>query len=266
MNKHKTGAIKDKKDDRDYLIKDYIKPTSIPTSLDLSNTMQPVRNQGDEGSCVAFAACAMKESQEDNEGHLSTRFLYERIKQPGGGAYPRDAMDILLNIGVCPEECQTYIPNTITTPCSNSLELSKQNKIKIYARLLTIDDMKQCLNQFGCFSITFMIYDGWIEPDSNHVVHTTGNALGGHNVTCCGYNNNTKLLKFKNSWGTSWGKEGYGYISYSDAITTLYDAWKSIDIPESDEEKLTPPEPEPKPEPWYILLWKWLMSLSNRIK
>ena len=254
MNKYKTGAIKDKKDDRDYLIKDYIKPTSIPTSLDLSNTMQPVRDQGDEGSCVAFAACAMKESQETNEGTLSTRFLYERIKQPGGGAYPRDSMDVLLNTGVCPEDCQKYIPNIITNPCNNSVKLARQNKIKEYVRLTSIEEFKQCLYQYGCFLISFEIYEGWLIYNPDGIVTTKGKLLGGHAVCCCGYDDTTKRLKFKNSWGTSWGKEGYGYISYNNTLFTLYDAWKSIDIPESEEEKETS-------EPWYILIWKWLISI-----
>lgn len=132
---HTFGALKDKEDKRDFLIRTYLKLIELPVSLDLSGTLQPVRNQGNEGSCVSFAANAMKESQEQNEGWLSTRFLYERIKQPGGGAYPRDAHDVLLNTGVCPEDCQKYEPNIITPLCPNGLELAKQNKIKVYARL-----------------------------------------------------------------------------------------------------------------------------------
>jgi len=256
--KYITGALKDKDDSRDYLIKTYLKKISLPESLDLSSTLQRVRNQGDEGSCVSFAACSMKESQEVDEGLLSVRFLYEKIKHPEGGAYPRDACVILLNEGVCSEDCQKYVPNIVTTACDNAVEVAKQNKIKLYARLLTIDDMKQCLYQYGCFLISFDVYEGWLNP-VNGIVTTNGDLLGGHAVCCCGFNNSTQLLKFKNSWGTSWGQKGYGYISYSDAISTLYDAWKSIDISES-EEKSVPPEPK---KSWWRRLWEYIKTLFS---
>jgi hypothetical protein len=37
---------------------------------------------------------------------------------------------------------------------------------------------------------------------------------GGHAVLICGYNDNTKMFILRNSWGNSWGNEGYGYIPY----------------------------------------------------
>ena len=259
--KYTTGALKDKKDSRDYLIKTYLKEISLPESLDLSGTLQRVRNQGDEGSCVSFAACSMKESQEVDEGLLSTRFLYEKIKQPEGGSYPRDACVILLNEGVCSEDCQKYIPNVVTPICNNASELSKQNKIKLYARLLTIDDMKQCLYQYGCFIISFEVYEGWINP-TDGIVTTDGKLLGGHALCCCGFDDTKQLLKFKNSWGTGWGQKGYGYISYSNAMNSLYDAWKSIDIPE-DEEKPLPPEPPKPKKSWLKRLWEWIKTLFS---
>ncbi len=259
--KYKTGALKDKDDSRDYLIRTYLKKITLPESLDLSSTLQRVRDQSNEGSCVSFAACSMKESQEIDEGLLSTRFLYEKIKQPGGGAYPRDACIILLNEGVCSEDCQKYIPNVITTICDNASELAKQNKIKLYARLLTIDDMKQCLYQYGCFLISFEVYEGWINPD-NGIVTIDGDLLGGHAVCCCGFDDTKKLLKFKNSWGTEWGQKGYGYISYSDAMNSLYDAWKSIDVPESEEEKSLPPEPK---KSWWRRLYEWIKKILTNI-
>ena len=41
------------------------------------------------------------------------------------------------------------------------------------------------------------------------------NALGGHSVEVVGYNIATRMFTFKNSWGTSWGDKGYGYMPFA---------------------------------------------------
>jgi len=59
------GCIKDKFDDRDYLMRAYLPVAKLPKKVDYTQKMSPVRNQGDEGVCVGFAvASGMKEYQE----------------------------------------------------------------------------------------------------------------------------------------------------------------------------------------------------------
>ena len=38
---------------------------------------------------------------------------------------------------------------------------------------------------------------------------------GGHAVVFTGYDDVKKLLQFQNSWGESWGDNGYGYLPYA---------------------------------------------------
>jgi C1A family cysteine protease len=244
-NKYGLGALKDPEDKRDYLIKDYIAKLKLPTKLDFSGDMLPVRNQGGEGTCTAFGTCAVKESEE-KEGYLSPRFLYDRIKQEGGGAYPRDAMKVLLDIGVCPESCQPYQENVNTPACPESLQLAEPNKIKGYARLNTIDEMKQCLYQNGCFTISVAVTDSWFNTPDGYIMGG-GNIIGYHCVALVGYDDEMECIKFKNSWGEGWGDKGYGYIGYGTLKNILVDAWSFIDVPE-DEETGTEPKPEPEPE------------------
>lgn len=232
--KYTTGALKDPIDKRDYLIKDYISKVELPKKLDLSGNMLPIRNQEGEGACVAFATTAVKESEENKEGYLSPRFLYERIKQESGGAYPRDAMKVVLDIGICPEDCQPYVANIVTPACADSLKLAEPNKIKGYARLNTIEEMKQCLYQNGCFMISVAVTDSWLSTSDGYIMGG-GNIIGYHAIALVGYDDKMECIKFKNSWGSNWGDKGYGYIGYGTLKNILCDAWSFIDVPEQEE-------------------------------
>jgi len=242
------GALKDPEDKRDYLIKDYLAKIELPAKLDYSDSMMPVRDQGGEASCTAFAGCAIKESQEINEGYLSTRFLYEMVKQPSGGAYPRDIMDCLLKVGVPPEPCQPYVPNSITPVCPDADKLALPNKIQGYARLNTLDEMKQSLYQNGSFMIACSVTNNWFNVGTDGIIMEGGDIVGYHAIAFVGYDDETQLIKFKNSWSDRWGARGYGYLSYSHFMNILSDAWSAIDILEENEEG-NPPKPEPDPNP-----------------
>lgn len=53
-------------------------------------------------------------------------------------------------------------------------------------------------------------------PSSQGLVRATGAAMGGHAYLLNGVDTNKKLFRIKNSWGKSWGKEGYAFIPFSD--------------------------------------------------
>lgn len=263
---YRNGALRDRPDPRDYPIRNYLSKAPLPGEIDLSDRMLSLRDQGQEPACVAFAATAAKEWQEGFR--LSPRFLYDRIAQPQGGAHPRDAMKILADTGVPEEECQPYIPNTPTQPCENALKRAAPNKIRTYARLITIDEIRRCLVEHGPFMAAFGINESWFNTKDGEV-YETDKQTGGHAVAIVGYNNTAQLLKFKNSWGESWGDKGYGYMRYGAAINTLWDAWSVVDIPNEDEEGGAPkpqPKPEPEPQPDKSLIEQimdWIRSIID---
>jgi len=77
-----------------------------------------------------------------------------------------------------------------------------------------------------CFYELFFVgSDGMIPYPDN-----PDNVYGGHAVCAVGFDDKTQLVKFKNSWGESWGDHGYGYISYDYVRNFLWDAWVSKDL------------------------------------
>ncbi|MDO9540947.1 MAG: C1 family peptidase, partial [Kiritimatiellia bacterium] len=39
--------------------------------------------------------------------------------------------------------------------------------------------------------------------------------LGGHAVMAVGYQESTRMVLFRNSWGAAWGQAGYGQMPYA---------------------------------------------------
>ncbi len=54
--------------------------------------------------------------------------------------------------------------------------------------------------------------DGILDP----VLDSNGDPIGeaGHAMLVVGYNRNQQYFIVKNSWGSSWGHDGYAYLSY----------------------------------------------------
>ena len=76
------NAKKSIKDERDFIYEDFIKfnYNELPLVVDYRNELQPVRNQGDQGTCYAQSAACMKEWQEyqdyNLDEYLSPQFFY----------------------------------------------------------------------------------------------------------------------------------------------------------------------------------------------
>ena len=68
-------------DKRDFLVGAiYSSPVVLPEKIDYRKDLQPIRNQGSQGSCSAQTAACMKEWQEYQDvkyiGYMSPQFIY----------------------------------------------------------------------------------------------------------------------------------------------------------------------------------------------
>lgn len=238
----KFGCIKDKLDDRDYLMRAYLPVAKLPKKIDYTPKLSPVRDQGDEGICVGFAmATGMKEYQEflDYEKFilLSPRFVYSEAKKIDGmpqedGTTIRSGMQALKNKGVCQEEFWPYTPYQKAKARKGAVSNAKKFCIMAYARILNLNELRLSLAAKGPCVIGIEVFEGMMKTKTGLVPMPGKNetALGGHAICAVGYDDKKKAVKFKNSWSDQWGQKGYGFLPYAYIEGYMMDAWSSVDI------------------------------------
>lgn len=172
-------------DDRDYLAESiFVESSDLDEECDLRSDLQPVRDQGNFGTCASMTASCMKEWQEkkdvDFNGYMSPQFIYNnRENQDSDGMYSRDVMKILNKIGSVTEEDYPYENNS---PISDSLkEKAKKYTIKGYAQIKTIEGLKKALVINGPCYIAFPVFNfgrRFWKPEQGDVNQ------GGHALCC----------------------------------------------------------------------------------
>lgn len=242
------GCKKDPRDLRDIPMGLVLPAIPVPRSLDYGKSMSPVRDQGDEGTCVAFASVVgVKEYQDSLEykklQELSPRYAYNLCKKFDGipneeGTYPRVAMKVFLNYGVCPESFWPYKPHQNDRPKPGADKSALKYKIRAYARLKTLLEMKRSLLVNGPFLAGVEVYESWFSRKAGKtgVIPMPGpreELQGGHAICVMGYDDTKGLFKFKNSWGAGWGNKGYGFLPYDYMKKYCSDAWSATDLIEN---------------------------------
>jgi len=256
----KFGAIQSPPDYRDYLYRAIFRAEPLPRKYSRKAQMGAMRDQGEYGSCVGFAGAAVKDCHERIV--TSPLYLYKKCKEQDGipkteGTYPRIAMAALKNSGICPEADFPYsMMNWPTMPQvpAKAEAAAAEYKIGAYARVSTLDEVKQSVYRDGPVLGALLVCDSFVDANDGFIPIPGENGQrdyirGGHAITVVGFNDDLThgkhkgYLEVKNSWGTDWGQDGYCWIPYdffnfvqdgNVQMTYWFESWTSVDI-------ITPP-------------------------
>jgi Papain family cysteine protease len=193
--------------------------------VDLSDKLPTPGNQGRQQSCVGWATgYALKAYQEKLETNtllnFSPSFIYNQINNGrDGGSSMIDALNILSQQGICTNDEMPYNDKDyLTKPTEAQKSKAKKYKIDFWRRV-NIKEVKAQINAGYPVVIAAAIDEGFGKInlfDSKSIwKQQLGNKLGGHAMVVIGYNDDNKAFKIINSWGTSWGANGYGWIDYT---------------------------------------------------
>jgi hypothetical protein len=229
--------------DTDWIATSLVREVVLPAKIDYTDQMTPVRNQGNEGSCVGFAtAVGVREYQEQIDWKtyvtLSPRYIYELAKQISGhseGTTLKAAAQVCVKNGVCEEKYWKYVAGEPGKPEEGSDINAAGYRIQPgYFRITNERELKASLAKYGAVLSAVKVYKNWYRDNkTGHIPDSTwsekSNILGGHAIALVGYDDATKEYKFKNSWGL-WGDKGYGYLSYKEMKFELSEAYLLTDI------------------------------------
>ncbi len=234
---HTLGWIPDVPDIRDIPFKTVFRmPPGLPARTDLRSICPAVEDQGGLGSCTAQALAgaleflqllAIREGMDCDFADLSRLFIYYNTREAMGtvhedsGAMLRTGIKELKRRGSCRESLWPYIISKFThkpsKPCYNE---AMDHQVTAYQRLASLREMKSCLAMGLPFVFGFAVYehvmtDAVARSGRIRMPARAERMLGGHAVMAAGYDDSTKRLLFRNSWGTGWGKAGYGELPYA---------------------------------------------------
>lgn len=226
------GWLPDLPDNRDHLYGAVRKiPAKLPAMVDLRTGCSKVEDQGDLGSCTANALAGALEFLMKKDkikfADMSRLFIYynERVMENSvktdSGAMLRDGIKTLAKQGACTEKSWLYDIAAFTKkPPKSCYSEALDHQIISYARLGTLDEMRACLADGFPFVFGFSVYDGFESQQvaKNGVLDLPApgeSMLGGHAVLGVGYDDKTKRLIVRNSWGPKWGQKGYFTMPYA---------------------------------------------------
>ncbi len=208
--------------------------TAAPPSFDWRNDsyVTPVRNQGNCGSCWAFATTAALESNVMIATGMSIEGAEQILVSCSGagscsGGYIQYASDYIRNAGLPPE---SYYPYTATNGTCGNASPGWQNNTSFitswhYAGGTpspTVDQIKNELITYGPLVTTMDVYSDFYYYNGGIYKYATGHLEGGHAVLIVGYDDVGQYFIVKNSWGGGWGESGYFRIAYSELSSVVY--------------------------------------------
>lgn len=216
--------------------------TKLPEAVSLLRFAPDRKNQGQQGSCVAwssaYAARTIIESSSTavnpNQTAFSPSFLYNQIGLDGcQGSYIIRAMESLTKVGSVPYNAFPYNENDCSTqPPGQLKQAAGQYRMLGFTRLTDGDQVSKLdlyaikehlakdapvvigMMVGGSFMQNMMGQDIWRPSDGDYNMM----GFGGHAMCVIGYDDRKEggAFQIMNSWGPEWGQNGIGWVKYKD--------------------------------------------------
>ncbi len=196
-----------------------IAKVSYPTSYDLRalNRVTPVKNQGNTGSCWAFASYASLESylltgqtcdfSENNLKNVLSNVAPQGFDFPEGGNEYMSTAYLARWSGAVKESSDPYSYSSVYSATELGLPVQKhiQDVIILPNRQgsLDNDEIKSALQNYGVL-YTSMYYSQTYDNLATHSYYFNGSAVSNHAVAIVGWDDNYAKTKFTRRSSRKW--------------------------------------------------------------
>ena len=212
-------------------------PTHIPLGDYLDHDV-PVLDQGTEGACTGFGLATVanyllrRRRVRPDADPVSPRMFYKLARRydewPGedySGSSARGAMKGWHKHGVCASTLWSKPAHDAVGLNAKRAADACHRPLGAYFRVnhKNLVAMHSAIAEVGVLYATATVHSGWDEVDASGVIAQTDAALGGHAFAIVAYDEAGFWIQ--NSWGTGWGKRGFGRISYDDWLANGTDVW-----------------------------------------
>jgi hypothetical protein len=236
--------------------------------VDLSPKFNGIRSQDSIAACTAFASSAifeyvLQEGAGKQPSYLSPLFLYYFAREPYGwqaqdvGAPLETLPFILLQKGVCEEQLWPFegAPSTKwgVIPDQNAIN-DALGKLSDNFYSLDQTDPDQWVHELlaeNPILIALSVPSQWIGGfNKSFFGSTTPHSRGSHAMNIVGYHSHypvqgvgVKAFKLRNSWGATWGENGYVWVAADTLLKLIH---KPPMIIEGWNKKTPTPDPNKK--------------------
>lgn len=214
----------------------------VPTQISLASYKKwkvPILDQGQEGACTGFGLAAVanfllrSRRQVPDTQDCSPRMLYEMARRydewPGenySGSSARGAMKGWQKHGVCSHRAWPYASSKSDRFLTDERTSDALRRpLGAYYRVNHKDlvAMHSSLAEVRILYATATVHSGWDNVGKDGIIPYTNKVEGGHAFAIVAYDE--RGFWIQNSWGKSWGAQGFGCISYDDWLENGTDVW-----------------------------------------
>lgn len=225
-------------------------PAAAPKTKDLREAWWAIANQGSTGSCVGWATADgilrwhfVKANRLAQVQGLSVRFMWMASKETDANTFQpttfietagtqlKAALDVARKFGVVEDTVVTFGGKLYGGEAEAFYALAAQRKIAAYFNLslsrgARLNDWKRWIATKGPILTRFDVDRTWDDAEQtggNLDAYRADTKRGGHAVTIVGYTADRFIVR--NSWGTTWGDQGFGYASPAYAKAAFTEAY-----------------------------------------
>lgn len=226
----------------------------VPLRRDLADyraALTPILDQGREGACTGYGLAAVAHyllhvrKIDPDAVQVSPRMLYAIARRydewPGEdyeGSSCRGAIKGWHKHGVCADTVWTAGSNAPQVLSHETAVDAARRPLGAYFRVnhKNLVAMHAAITEVGVLYASANVHTGWQKVGQDGRIPFEDGLLGGHAFAIVAYDQDGFWIQ--NSWGPSWGYEGFAHVSYEDWLANGSDVWVArlgvpVNLPES---------------------------------